>query len=374
MDRILIEMLGNGSLPLYDIQCENYFEWMPPFWNVLESRGRQRCLFNLDIDEPLTLCVDAFATRLGALREALIAAHNEVRRGAGPLEDVPLEDVPLEAVPYFDGPGTLILALRTCYSDENREWPYDRSDREGVPAWDGFWDTEEGRVADRHGCTWVMGGMAYFPGVQVGVPLGEFSPTYWVEQTCLRLAEREYDHAVPLIEPYPHAIPEFTPEDRARAEEMTRNFEKIQQRNREADVRAEAILRSHLDETQLAEFQEGQKFHVTGKDGFTYLIVKRAIHNVFRVEGEEVTREYCLVTASKVPTFDQMLTQKLLLEANPEHFHEKTNAWDLTGGMRRLLNPGVVELERVEELRVVANPGNAMRRLMARLEARRRES
>ena len=127
----------------------------------------------------------------------------------------------------------------------------------------------------------------------------------------------------------------------------------------EADVKARAILWEHLDDRQRAEMAERKQFHVRGRDGFTYLIVDKGIHNVFRVNAEaKPIVEYCIVTETSVPHCDQMLTQKLRLEADPATFHKWTNAWELSEKdgkkVRRFLDPETFEVHDVPDAEVLA--------------------
>lgn len=238
-------------------------------WDV-RGCGR-RTIISCDLDEPLTVLVDELPRRLRALRE-----ENSLREG------------------------TLVLVLRSCVSWDN---------------FDGMLDSDGGQVRDRHGVL-VLGGLAFVEGIHEGSDVGEEDPARWIEQACLALAGKSYDHEVPGLDPALEHI-------------GRRRLEKEEAR-RQVEVRAKELLRSHLEEAQVEEFDQKGEFHVRGADGYLYLITNQVQHNVFRVEDGRRTFEYCIVVQDYVPNYDQMLAQMLLLRANPAMFHEITNTWELT--------------------------------------------
>lgn len=360
MDHVLLDPLEDGSLPLYDFGSTLYYQWQSPCWNIhvtdtpegerverpiqegityevadpfavmtrprraewhpRQFNGRQT-LINLDMDEPLTALVDTVYDRLAA-----IVPHRLETLDGETI--VSVED----DSPALQGPGTLILAIRQVWALTEDLTPI-----RGLRDWTGA------PVIDRHGLM-VMGGLAYMPGVQRGRAMTAEQMPYYLEQACMGLGGRPYDIQVGAVQ---DLIVERIRARQRRAEER-----------REVDARANGILLENLSPEQRAEFEAHKRFHVQGKDGFTYLITDKAIHNVFRVEGDRPTVEYCIVTALPVPHADVLLTQKLLLEADPETFHKATNAWELTEEdgkkIRRYLDPVTFEPHDVMDTEAVA--------------------
>ena len=113
------------------------------------------------------------------------------------------------------------------------------------------------------------------------------------------------------------------------------NKEKWKERDRkakEADARARKLLESNLDEFQLKELRERNRFRVFGQDGHMYLILPLTHGNVLRIVNHRPVVNYCIVPKAEVdiPLYDQMLAQKLLLEQNIESFMSVANAKELT--------------------------------------------
>lgn len=106
-----------------------------------------------------------------------------------------------------------------------------------------------------------------------------------------------------------------------------------QQREREerATQRSRMLLYEHLTEEQIADLEELGHFQVLGMDGHQYRIMDKTIHNVFRLENDRPSVEYCIVVQGRVPLYDQLLAQKMLLEADIDTFMRVSNKWDLTG-------------------------------------------
>lgn len=97
---------------------------------------------------------------------------------------------------------------------------------------------------------------------------------------------------------------------------------------REAEAKAKALLLMCLTPTQQAEFAEHHYFtievdhKVSGLPTGAFRIAKGSSFNVTHVESGET---FCVVAQEKVPVYDQMLTQKLLLEQEPERFFKTAN-------------------------------------------------
>jgi len=263
---------------------------MAPTWNVRAGRS-SRVFLNCDLDEPLTILVDELPARLALLPEGDRAND------------------------------TLILVLRSVT-------PWDN--------FDGILDSDGGQINYRHGVL-ILGGLSYVENLQTGVDLGDRDPTYFIEHTCLSLAGREHDRN--SIQIYLDGIAVKKKADKKKEDAIKR--------------RARKILFSLLDETQREEFKKKKSFHVLGKDGFTYLVTGRYQHNVFRIEDGRRTFEYCIITKNHVPLYDQMLSQKLLLESSPQMFLNISNIWLLTEDGQRIpqIRNSPINPEATEEAR-----------------------
>jgi hypothetical protein len=260
---------------------------------------RKTCV-NLDIDEPLTLLVDALPGRLESLRRARL----ESRATQTPDE--------IEAGrELLDEDGTLILVVRSSCRWDN---------------FDGFLDSDNGQVLDRHGVLF-NGGLVFVEGAHRGIDLEGQDPIRIIEHSCLSFAGREYDRTIPGL------VPSLT--------HINEERQKAEERRTQVQARARTILLAHLNDEQKEELEASRYFHVRGADGFLYRIIDKFQHNVFRVEDGRDTFEYCIVTKTHVPIHDQMLAQALLLMANPSMFHEVTNTWALTEDGRRVFQPKV---------------------------------
>lgn len=98
-----------------------------------------------------------------------------------------------------------------------------------------------------------------------------------------------------------------------------------------ADEKAAALLRDNLTKEQADALDKHKTFAVIGSDGERYEIdVTKRQHNVFLTDeqGNRV-REFCIHNGYKTPMADSHLAQKLLLEADAEHFKRVANKWDL---------------------------------------------
>lgn len=93
----------------------------------------------------------------------------------------------------------------------------------------------------------------------------------------------------------------------------------------EAEARARKLLEEHLTSTQLTEWRETGVFHVELRDGRQFRFLKRYGHNVVLVEGGLCTVEYCIISTMRIPLCDQILAQKILLEAMPDEFFRIAN-------------------------------------------------
>jgi len=89
-----------------------------------------------------------------------------------------------------------------------------------------------------------------------------------------------------------------------------------------AELRARNLLLRMLTPGQRAEFERREAFTVQVPSRGRFAILPRRTLNVLDLETGEC---YCCVTATDVPLFDLMLTQKLLLEHDPEQFFAAAN-------------------------------------------------
>ena len=124
---------------------------------------------------------------------------------------------------------------------------------------------------------------------------------------------------------------------------QTRHQEWIerQKKHEEGEARSLRLLLSCLDEEQRQEVRERKRFKMFGQDGKKYLVTYRQHGNVWLLdENEKPVMNYCIV-AEDVPIYDQMLSQKLLLEHDPSSFFETANATMVTVG-----DSGELELSR----------------------------
>lgn len=162
------------------------------------------------------------------------------------------------------------------------------------------------------------------------------------------------DEAVPLNREHPCAVIEqichgdFSFFDRQRRAYTLRQSasERYHKQDQErANDRARKLLLSCLNPNQRLEFEACNMFHVRTRRGETFRIIAKPQHNVFRLEPmhrddepllRKAVMEYCLVHQdSRIPVYDLMLAQKLLLETDPEKFVSLANKWELDDGNRR---------------------------------------
>lgn len=90
-----------------------------------------------------------------------------------------------------------------------------------------------------------------------------------------------------------------------------------------ANVKAKALLHSQLTKEQRWDLRATKSFTITGRDGRTYRITEGSASNVQLMEDGVPVRNLCVVARDlRLPTYDLMLAQKLLLETAPEDFHK----------------------------------------------------
>jgi hypothetical protein len=97
---------------------------------------------------------------------------------------------------------------------------------------------------------------------------------------------------------------------------------------REAENKARSLLVMCLTPAQREEFDREQSFTLTVDhkvSGFPTGAFRIRKGSAFNVEHVESGETFCVVAQEKVPVYDQMLTQKLLLEQEPERFFKTAN-------------------------------------------------
>lgn len=84
--------------------------------------------------------------------------------------------------------------------------------------------------------------------------------------------------------------------------------------------RSRRLLESFLSPKQREELDASKAFHVQGQNGQLYCIRERHAHNIELIEDGVPKIRYCIISKDRVPLYDQMLGQKLLLERDVEAF------------------------------------------------------
>lgn len=133
-----------------------------------------------------------------------------------------------------------------------------------------------------------------------------------------------------------------------RARELSAAQDRRWAEEREAEhlsaSKALVLLKQHLDEAQLQELEAFRGFHVVGADGRTFRVHYATHGNVFSVEDGRPDTNYCIVFASekRIPVYDLMLAQKVLLEGAIEMFLSTANATPVPEDLRdKLSDPKV---------------------------------
>jgi hypothetical protein len=97
---------------------------------------------------------------------------------------------------------------------------------------------------------------------------------------------------------------------------------------------AKKLLLECLTPQQQAQLEANGWFEVDLPDGRKFRIKKGWSHNVRRVEGEREMESYCVHPRDRVPEYDNMLAQKLMLEVQPDLFFGKANVNQYVNGNR----------------------------------------
>lgn len=128
--------------------------------------------------------------------------------------------------------------------------------------------------------------------------------------------------------------PELTAEQQAAAEANRlaheQAAEKAKKEQEEATRRAEELLNRHLNEEQRKQYRKEKKFKVIGGDGAAFEIGSQWSGNVSELNGRgKPIRRFCAHPREQVPIPDLMLSQKLMLETDPEAFRKIANKTEL---------------------------------------------
>jgi len=108
-----------------------------------------------------------------------------------------------------------------------------------------------------------------------------------------------------------------------------------EQARKEASDRAFKLLNGFLTTHQKKELQEKEHFHVVGQDGETYRIDVQKHQNVYLMKGNRRAIRYCAIMKDvRIPMYDMLLAQKLLIETDIQRFKEIANAKDLSVDVR----------------------------------------
>jgi hypothetical protein len=140
-------------------------------------------------------------------------------------------------------------------------------------------------------------------------------------------------HSWPALERRqpPPLPPQLSPEAKWKLDRRTAIDTRRQRvaalRKRVADRKAEALLLEHLDEAQRAEWAEKDSFTVYTAGGDRRWMIRRGLAgNVYLMEPR--MQRFCIHEYhpdGRVPLADNVLAQKLLLEADEQRFLEIAN-------------------------------------------------
>jgi hypothetical protein len=112
-----------------------------------------------------------------------------------------------------------------------------------------------------------------------------------------------------------------------RERERVEKAKRIQVLRDEADKRATALLAQFLNEHQRKQFEKDRFFEVLSRCGTRRYRISRGLAGnvtVFDPQGRAVER-LCIHTEPNLPLEDNLLAQKLLLEADEEKFRKTAN-------------------------------------------------
>lgn len=109
-----------------------------------------------------------------------------------------------------------------------------------------------------------------------------------------------------------------------------------------AEAKARDLLLEHLTPEQAREFEASKSFVVTSRSGRRYRITLGRAHNVHELDADgKPALELCGHVADyAVPNGDNVLAQKLMLEASEEEYLKLANVWDLRSGRQMISRSG----------------------------------
>jgi len=135
----------------------------------------------------------------------------------------------------------------------------------------------------------------------------------------------------------PHAREAFM---RLRRHHSNAGNAKAKREARLANAKAKALLHSNLTREQRWDLRATRSFTITGKDGRTYRITEGSSTNVELLENGAPIMRFCVVAKGvRLPVYDLMLAQKLMLESNPEGFWKIAVVHDLRGRVDTVHHP-----------------------------------
>lgn len=122
-------------------------------------------------------------------------------------------------------------------------------------------------------------------------------------------------------------------EHRRRAAEAEKVAAEERKKAEEAEARAEQLLRQHLSDEQLADYDAHGHIHVIGADGVRYRLEKKWSGNILEFKGDRAVARYCVHPRERIPVHDSIMAQKLMLETDPASLKKIANRTELPSGM-----------------------------------------
>jgi hypothetical protein len=115
-------------------------------------------------------------------------------------------------------------------------------------------------------------------------------------------------------------------ERKERAEKERLRLAEVERQRKEADAKADELLRKHLSLRQRRQYRRNRSFCVRARDGTQFRIKHGWAGNIeeLNAAGKPVNR-FCIHPVDSVPYADNLLAQKLLLETDPDKFRKIAN-------------------------------------------------
>lgn len=178
-------------------------------------------------------------------------------------------------------------------------------------------------------CDAVVAGLAFYPNIEVDAIYVQDGLAADVSEMVIVAAAGIIGADVdalpaPIQEMYRRAI-------ERREETELRWAERLAEEER-CDRRADALLLDVLSTEQTAEYTAHGYFHVTTNEGLLFRLHRKQAHNVELIHNGIAVISFCIVGSEYMPTSDQTVAQKLLLEACPDVFIQTANRRRLIGG------------------------------------------